>query len=67
MIKKDNYWFISQYLTNQKAVFGHVDMDGLRHYIALNRAAKRFLASNKILNLAKANKIQIDLAEGMLL
>lgn len=60
---KNRARFIFQYLRNRKAIFIERTQGDYLVYAARNRAARNFLKSNKIQNLAKANSCKIEHGE----
>jgi len=55
----DRASFLFQLLKNKKAVFIRQFMGDNTYYLASNRAARRFLQSNKVINLAKKHDLDI--------
>lgn len=64
---KSSMWFINRFLRNKKAVFTPVYFKNEVNWVAANRAAKRFLKSNRIKNLAKLNDVNIIEDEKLLI
>lgn len=56
----DNASWLYTHIKSNKAVFAREVISKRVHLIALNRAARRVLESNKIKNLAKKNKAIIE-------
>lgn len=57
----DNGHQIVSLLKNKHARFDRAGFDGKIHYIALNRAARRFIRSKEVQNIAKQLGLVIDL------
>jgi hypothetical protein len=56
----DNYGILSRLTRNKNAFWFRIMDDGVAHYIAGNRAARRMFKSREFQNLAKANGLMVD-------
>jgi len=54
-------------MRSKKAVFTPIDFAGETNWVASNRAAKRFLQSNSIINLAKKHEVNIIKEDNLLI
>lgn len=61
MITDNGTWIY--YYGNSKAAWGKIINEGKMHYLALNRAARRLLLSEKFQKRVKAKGLVIDLEQ----